>query len=47
MPSWKAWAQRPSELIKRGGAKVLLVQSTLIKVDNVLNEKISVIDLDQ
>ena len=46
MPSWKAWVQSQSGLIKmREEAQALSVESN-IKVENVLQEQIYVIDLN-
>jgi hypothetical protein len=41
MPSWMAWVQRPSGLIKMEGSA-----SALIKVKNVSWKQISIIDLN-
>jgi len=50
MSIWKAWVQRRSSLIKmREEVQALYDESgkiILIKVENVLNQRISVIDLN-
>ena len=46
MPSWMACAQRPSGLIKVGKAQACLIESTLIKVENVSQKRISTISLN-
>ncbi len=42
MPSWKAWVQRPSGIIKMEGSASTL---NLMKVENVASKQISIIDL--
>ncbi len=49
MPSWKAWEQGPSDLIKGGGeaqALTSLLQKCSMKVENVPREQISIIYLN-
>ncbi len=50
MPSWWAWVDRPRGLLKEGVEhkllKWMLVESAWFKVENVLWERISVIDLN-
>ncbi len=49
MPSQKAWIEKPIGLVKRGRKRKLLSvdgRIALIKVENVLPERISVIDLN-
>jgi hypothetical protein len=52
MPGWETWVERPSGLIKRAGAwqrkgfKGEFAELLLMKVENVLREPISVIDLN-
>ena len=50
MPSWKAWVQRPSSLLKMWETvQVLDMESeriSLIKVENVSQDPISVTDLN-
>ncbi len=45
MPSWMAWVQRPSGLIKMQGSTSALREATLIKVENVSQKQILIIDL--
>jgi hypothetical protein len=48
MPSWKAWLMRPSGIIKRGRKRIALLREiTFIKVDNVLLDQISIVNLHQ
>jgi len=50
MPSWKAWVQRHSHLIKGEGGEAqalkVRLQNCLMKVENVSKEQISLIDLN-
>jgi hypothetical protein len=50
MPSWKAWVQRPSSLLKMWETvQVLYMEGeriSLIKVENVSQDQISVTDLN-
>ncbi len=46
MPSWKAWVQRPSGIIKSARKHKCIWESALIKVENVSLEGIPIIDLN-
>ncbi len=52
MPRWKAWVERPSGLIKRRMGKseahvrAVGLHNSLMRVENVLRDKISVIELN-
>jgi hypothetical protein len=45
MPSWKAWVQRPSGLIKMEGSASAFNSSYLVKVENVASKQILIIHL--